>query len=384
MRHKFKDESMQWVLKCTYIVYMALTLWYLTYWVTFSFQPDNTDDYENIKTLSLAFFICIMILTVYLFTVEMKQIFRAGRLPSVWNFLHLFNYLFNAAILIADVSLRAQDQQDQQMNIDLVFCASFSSVLLWANLYHIVQTFTGMSFYVHLIFEAVKDSILFLVILFIGVFMFSNVILIFDFALKYYPCDGADFEHQGLIPEQSDSDIFDSILNMYQMTQGNFDTDNFSGIGSGIAFGRYNYVRGFIWAVYIIATFFLVITLLNVLIAIINETYNNVMQNRQRYDLMQRTIGLADFRLFPSVKKGKQFGQRYLYFLDPVDLNEEKNQSVYSNFSKLKQMIAKGNYIQTQLSTEATTNKSEVRQIQRKLDDIDEKFNQPKGTQGGT
>jgi len=37
MRHKFKDESMQWVLKCTYIVYMALTLWYLTYWVTFSF-----------------------------------------------------------------------------------------------------------------------------------------------------------------------------------------------------------------------------------------------------------------------------------------------------------------------------------------------------------
>jgi hypothetical protein len=89
------------------------------------------------------------------------------------------------------------------------------------------------------------------------------------------------------------------------MTQGNFDTDNFSGIGSGIAFGRYNYVRGFIWAVYIIATFFLVITLLNVLIAIINETYNNVMQNRQRYDLMQRTIGIADFRLFPSVKKGK-------------------------------------------------------------------------------
>lgn len=73
-----------------------------------------------------------------------------------------------------------------------------------------------------------------------------------------------------------------------------------------------------------------------------------------------------------------------MYFLDPVDLNEEKNQSVYSNFSKLKQMIAKGNYIQTQLSTEATTNKSEVRQIQRKLDDIDEKFNQPKGTQGGT
>jgi len=53
-----------------------------------------------------------MILTVYLFTVEMKQILRAGRLPSVWNFLHLFNYLFNAAILIADVSLRAQDQQD--------------------------------------------------------------------------------------------------------------------------------------------------------------------------------------------------------------------------------------------------------------------------------
>jgi len=101
------------------------------------------------------------------------------------------------------------------MNIDLVFCASFSSLLLWANLYHIVQTFTGMSFYVHLIFEAVKDSILFLVILFIGVFMFSNVILIFDFALKYYPCDKSDFEHQGLIPENSDSDIFDSILNMY-------------------------------------------------------------------------------------------------------------------------------------------------------------------------
>jgi hypothetical protein len=71
LRHKFKDESMQWVLKITYIVYMALTLWYLTYWVTHSFEPDNTDNYERIETLSLAFFICIMILTVYLFTVEM-------------------------------------------------------------------------------------------------------------------------------------------------------------------------------------------------------------------------------------------------------------------------------------------------------------------------
>ena len=133
--------------------------------------------------------------------------------------------------------------------------------------------------------------------------MFSNVILIFDFALKYYPCDGADFEHQGLIPEQSDSDIFDSILNMYQISQGNFDTDNFSGIGSGIVFCRYKYYSK-----------------LRSL-----ADMDNVMQNRQRYDLMQRTIGLADFRLFPSVKKGKQFGQRYLYFLDPVDLNEEKN-----------------------------------------------------------
>jgi hypothetical protein len=35
------------------------------------FEPDNTDNYERIETLSLAFFICIMILTVYLFTVEM-------------------------------------------------------------------------------------------------------------------------------------------------------------------------------------------------------------------------------------------------------------------------------------------------------------------------
>lgn len=65
-----------------------------------------------------------------------------------------------------------------------------------------------------------------------------------------------------------DNDFFNSFIYSYKLSLGDFFTDTFRGEN-----------EGFIWGIFIVFTFLLQITFLNMLIAIMGNTFTIVMEN---------------------------------------------------------------------------------------------------------
>ena len=71
----------------------------------------------------------------------------------------------------------------------------------------------------------------------------------------------------------------------------------------------------FIWIIFMIATFLLQITFLNMLIAIMGNTFSQVMDTKAESSMKERISILADFRLLMrSLKLDSEF--QYLFVLD--------------------------------------------------------------------
>ena len=99
--------------------------------------------------------------------------------------------------------------------------------------------------------------------------------------------------------------IFNSFLFMYRLTLGDFSTKQF--MGERLS-------SNYIWLVFVAATFLLQITFLNMLIAIMGNTFSQVMDTKTEASMMERIGQLADFRLvMRALKLDSEF--QYLFVL---------------------------------------------------------------------
>ena len=73
---------------------------------------------------------------------------------------------------------------------------------------------------------------------------------------------------------------------MYKLTLGDFSTKYYLGMNTEV-----------LWIVFFAATFLLQITFLNMLIAIMGDTFSHVMDNKEESSMKERVSILADFRL---------------------------------------------------------------------------------------
>ena len=100
--------------------------------------------------------------------------------------------------------------------------------------------------------------------------------------------------------------IFNSFLFMYRLTLGDFSTKQF--MGERLS-------SNYIWLVFVAATFLLQITFLNMLIAIMADTFSHVMDNAEESSMKERISILNDFRLIlRSLGIDSEF--QYLFVLE--------------------------------------------------------------------
>ena len=77
-----------------------------------------------------------------------------------------------------------------------------------------------------------------------------------------------------------------------------------------------------IWTYFIIAIIVTNINFLNLLIAIISDTYARITESKQRYALMQRTEIYADFISIVKLNP-KMTNHRFLYIVEPLGVSED-------------------------------------------------------------
>lgn len=184
-----------------------------------------------------------------------------------------------------------------------------------------------------MIYETMWDIRYFLFMFFLCVALFANAILILDLAQEKAAENAVseEDEYTRIIPESIGNNIFDSALNQYLLGLGEFTYDDYPDNG----------VKTMVWIYFILATLFTNINFLNLLIAIISDTYARITESKQRYALMQRTEIFADFINVVNLNP-KMTQNRYLYIVQPIDIGDGSD-DWSGSINALKKMINSGN-----------------------------------------
>ena len=114
---------------------------------------------------------------------------------------------------------------------------------------------------------------------------------------------------------------FDSIYNQYMLSLGDFDMNGFDDHQSS----------GLVYILFIFATLFTQITFLNMLVAIMSNTFEQVMEKKNQYAQETRLGFMADYYDVFNFKTG-MFGRQvdpktYLFIVSPLVNSEQSAES---------------------------------------------------------
>ena len=138
--------------------------------------------------------------------------------------------------------------------------AGISMTLMWVKTFYWMRLFSNTSFYIRLIMETLKDIKYFLILFIFIMMCFGNALLVMNQGRSSH-----------VYSKVFNVPFLDSMLNQYILTIGDYDTEAFRMEGGDII----------IWCLFIMATFITQITFLNLLIAIMGDTFDRVSEVKE-------------------------------------------------------------------------------------------------------
>jgi hypothetical protein len=181
-----------------------------------------------------------------------------GYLGDVWNWLDLGSFVFNTVFLVC-------------INIDVAMgsivipigvvrvIGAFACFLMWIKVFYWMRLFSGTAYFIKLILSTLKDSVSFALMLIIIICAFANLFFIIQLNVK----DGADYHY---VVDYTGEPVTSAWIAMYVLAMGDF---HFSGYGQG-----YDIIIA--WLFFILGTYLLLLVFMNVLIAIMGDTFGRV------------------------------------------------------------------------------------------------------------
>ena len=268
-----------------FIIYFCSTITYFSVDLInedFRAQDHNFDDW-----LSLEFFnrVVTIVFMFYFALWEGVQIKRNG----FKYFLDLYNYLDIGSIilntfLLCDLFLRPKDKK--WLTHEQTVLAAFVSVLiLWWKIIYWFRLFTATSFYIKLISETIGGIVYFTIIFAFIMSAFANCIFILD-NNREEGSRSVDGSGSKMLDGNFANRVADSLLNQYMLALGEFSLDNFSAETPN---------SEIVWLIFIAATFVSQITILNMLIAVMGDTFDAVVEKREQYAMKEKIRILNDF-----------------------------------------------------------------------------------------
>jgi len=223
-----------------------------------------------------------------------------------------------------------------------------TSITVWFKLLSYSRGFTNTGTYVKLILAVTRSIFFFLVILLLVIFAFSHAFKM----LAIIDTDNFD---------QYDS-VGSSILTQYRMIIGDFDISSFlspteASQGIGIVF-------------FIAFTLLVSIILLNLLIAIMSNSYDNIQENAKAEwlaELAEILIEIDHFFLLPSEKNNKKFFPKFVRCWIPVSTilnpNEQKNLTLDNLDERMEDIKSQMKETKTDLDSQMKEIKSQMKEI---------------------
>jgi hypothetical protein len=224
------------------------------------------------------------------------------------------------------------EQLDNELKLTLSAVAVW---LMWFQFLYFFKLIENTAFFATLVYQTLYDMIFFLLIFFLVLFPFSNAIYILNTKRNVMDEDSSLYPNAfGQGGEEASA-----IMYQYLLALGEFHTDNFyHGKGEDAPI---------LWVFFIISTFLSTVIMLNMMIAIMGETFNTLNAISDQVKLRAKYIVCADYAYlliqFNEMKK------KFIFLLRPKAEEDESD----ANLSDLRTFIEEKNDAARQEITEA-------------------------------
>ena len=232
-----------------YFVYFVVFLIYST--TTFEDKQDalQNGEYEGLSGRGRSNVIIeglIIIFVAYFFILEVIQMVgkRLDFWKSIWSYLEIASLALNFSVVILDII----EERAENIRVVMVFAA----LLMWLKLFYLLRVFFTTAFLVRMITEIVRDMKWFVFLFLLSVGAFANTFYILSFN-----------SGEGHFVEKN---FFIALAQSYKMGLGEFEIEDFS---------TTEYLLWFM------ATLVMLIVMLNMLIAIMGDTFERVQESSE-------------------------------------------------------------------------------------------------------
>lgn len=214
----------------------------------------------------------------------------------------------------------------------LYITSGFAVFFLWLKFFYFFRLFRPTAAFIRMIVEMLKDIRVFLLVFFIGIFAFSNAYYVFDLytdnLIDKWMADPTKNPDEA--PEKIAGESFiDAFIYTYQQSLGELGSDGFDDSYSPTVF----------WIVFFCSTILLQITLLNLLIAIMGDTFGRVLEVSAESQIKEICVFIVEYSF---LIKTKEIANNSTIFIASLEADDEDSESSWEGaLSVLKQFFTK-------------------------------------------
>lgn len=250
--------------------------------------------------IDLGFMGLLGVFSVYFLANEVKQLTNDGLayLTSIWNFIDIIPPIGIFLMLIANIISSFVDI-DNTIERSIQAIATF---FMWFKLLYFLRIFKNTGYLIRMVIVVTYDMRFFLLVLLITIAAFGDSMLSMSL--------GNPIGDQRFIGSFTEALTF-----TYRMVLGDWESSEFGEVGVPL-----------VWILFLLCTLFNMIVMLNLLIAIISETFAKVNENAisAGYQEMAAMISENSYLVPDSVKQTYAEKDKYLMIVTDLEAEAER------------------------------------------------------------
>lgn len=199
--------------------------------------------------------------------------------------------------------------------------AAFSLFILWMKMFDWLRLFEATSFYIKLVTAVFYDMSSFMLLFFTGMAMFGSSMYMLQLS--------STSQIDTVIKAQIGHFFLDTLVNQYLISLGEFDFEGF----------QEHPQRYLCWVLFSFSTFFTQIVMLNMLIAIMANTYEYIVDRKAQFALDNKMSIMSDYYSVIHRTDEPQDEHNYLFIVTPMSSFSDEGKDWQCGFSYMKKNI---------------------------------------------
>lgn len=312
-------------------LFLVVLLPYLLYFGVFIFYSSYLYDGSEITSESYGRYFCgscCLAFSFFFFVMEYKQLFAEGFLAYFsqssalfWNIVDFLSLIMVCALVVGDfMSIEYRTGRG---------IASMACLLLWIKLFQFMRIFKKTAAFIRMITEIIMQMGIFAAIFFIGIIAHANAFFILD---------GGTSKDTGVWVKDEDSgelvltrlmgeNWIMTIINTYITAIGDFGSDYYS-------VSEHSFL---VWFFFVSCVVLVQILLLNLLIALMGDTFDKVQEIKEQANLKEVCRLMAENWLYMDQKS--VFRKCKYIFVAQVEKADQSAQEWEGKLASIKKFL---------------------------------------------